>query len=92
MLRQIGLFGEIPEPNSCEEEWVGMPEYNNVDEPPPPITATFKFRCEEDFNTFLELVKQYLYNGEKVFDGAQKKEAKSAWYPLAEKESRYRYR
>ena len=91
-IKQFSLFGDRPTPNSCEEEWVGMPEYYNIDEPPPMITATFKFRNEEDFETFKEAVKKYLYNGERVFDGAQGKTVKSAWFPLAEKESRYRYR
>ena len=32
-----------------EKEWVGMPECNNVKQPKPEITATFKFRNEKNF-------------------------------------------
>lgn len=74
-----------------EEFYVGMPEYNNVNLPEPQITATFKFRNKEDFDRFHTHIKQYLYNGERVFDGMQKKDKKSAWYPLNEKGSKYIY-
>ena len=83
---------DMEEKTDVYTEWVGMPEYNNVDQADPVITATFKFRNEEDYEEFKELVKKHLYNGEKVFDGMQKKEAKQAWYPLKEKGSKYAYR
>ena len=73
------------------EEWVDMPEYKNVKQLPPEITATFKFRNEQDYNIFKEKVKQYLYNNQKVFDGTQKKDKKQAWFPLREKDSKYYY-
>lgn len=84
------LFGEEKELN-WEDLYVGMPEYNNVKLPEPFITATFKFRTQEDFDRFHAVVKEYLYAGEKVFDGMQKKDKKSSWYPLNEKGSKYRY-
>ena len=85
------LFGEI-ETNDWKKEWVGMPEYNNVEAIPPAITATFKFRSAEDFELFKELLREHLYNGEKVFDGMQRKDVKSTWFPLKEKAKKYRYR
>ncbi len=68
-----------------------MPEYNNINEPEPLITATFKFRNEKDFLNFKNLVQKYIYNGAKVFDGMQRKERKSAWFPHKEKSSKYEY-
>jgi len=38
------------------------------------------------------LIKQHLYNGQKVFDGMQRKDKKSTWYPLNVKASKYRYK
>ena len=73
------------------KEWIGMPEYNNIRQPEPLITATFKFRNEEDYNKFKDLVQEYIFKGEKVFDGMQKKDVKSSWYPHKEKASRYEY-
>jgi hypothetical protein len=75
-----------------EEEWVGMPSYHNVKRADPEITATFKFRNSEDFEDFKAKVKEHVYNGQKLFDGMQKKEAKQAWYPLLEKGSKYVYK
>lgn len=72
-------------------EWKEMPEYDNVKQPDPEITATFKFRNTEDYEQFKALVKEHIYNGEKVFDGMQRKDKKQAWYPLKKKASRYRY-
>ena len=74
-----------------QKEWVSMPEYKNVKQPPPKITATFKFRNEEDYNTFKDKVKKYLYNNKKVFDGTQTIDKKQAWFPLREKDSKYCY-
>lgn len=75
--------------NKISEHWVGMPEYNNINMPEPLITATFKFRTQEDYDDFHQKVKQHIYNGKKVFDGMQRKEKKQAWYPLPEKASDY---
>ena len=73
------------------EEWKMMPEYNNVNEPDPEITLTFKFRNNKDYNEFKELVKKYCYDGQKAIDGQQQKHKKQAWYPLKEKSSQYLY-
>ena len=77
----------------CEKvfDYTGMPEYENTKQPEPKITATFKFRCQEDYDKFHDLVKYHIYDGEKVFDGMQRIEKKSAWFPLKEKGSNYRY-
>ena len=45
---QIPMF-EMDQFDIQKGEWEGMPEYNNVQEKEPSITATFKFRNEEDF-------------------------------------------
>lgn len=71
--------------------WKGMPEYSNIKEPEPEITATFKFRNKKDYEHFKETVKKHLYGGEKCFDGMQKKGKYQAWYPLKEKASKYKY-
>ena len=86
------LFGnEIFTENQWEEEWKNMPEYNNINQPAPFITATFKFKNQDDYDNFHKLIKQHLYNGKKVFDGMQSKEKKQAWFPLKEKASKYQY-
>jgi hypothetical protein len=91
--QQIEIFGdEYILGDNPEEHYVGMPEYNNVEQQEPEITATFKFRCQEDFDLFNALIKKHLYNNEKVFDGMQRKEAKSTWFPLNRKASKYKYR
>ena len=49
----------------CEEmfDYTAMPEYKNTKQPEPKITATFKFRCQEDYDKFHDLVKKYIYEG-----------------------------
>jgi hypothetical protein len=95
---QEDIFGheEPPDPAEHREivdrEWVGMPEYANVQRPDPVVTATFKFRSVEDFDEFLDLLKKHVYGGAKVFDGTQRVETKSTWYPLFPKPGRSRYR
>jgi hypothetical protein len=89
---QLNLFGDVQIENRWEEHYVGMPEYNNVREPDPLIMATFKFRTQEDFEEFNKLVKEHLYDGERVFDGMQRKDVKSTWYPLRDKASKYRFK
>lgn len=79
----IDLFGTQEEKNhDWRDEWIGMPEYNNSKPVPPEITATFKFRNKEDFDSFMEVVKSKLFNDKRVFDGKQKKNEYSAWFPL----------
>ena len=87
---QTKLF-DVSITNDCKDHWKGMPEYNNVDQPPPFITAKFKFRNEADYQKFKSIVQKHAYNGEKVFDGMQKKEAKQAWYPHLVKGSKFKY-
>lgn len=92
MTSQLNLF-DLPEcQNKWEEHYVGMPEYNNVRESEPEVVVTFKFRRKEDFEEFNKLIKEHLYDGEKVFDGMQRKDSKSAWYPLRDKPSKYRFK
>jgi len=91
MSGQQSLFVGSFEENNWQDEWVGMPEYNNVWEPEPEITATFKFRTQEDFEQFKDFIQEHLYGGEKPFDGNQRKTVKSTWFPLREKPRGYRY-
>lgn len=83
-MEQHSLFNEeqMPKTNDWQKEWIGMPEYNNSKPLPPEITATFKFRNKEDFDLFMEVVKSKLFNDKRVFDGKQKKNEYSAWFPL----------
>ena len=81
----------LPDEESWEEEWNGMPEYSVEKELKPEVTATFKFKTFEDFEVFKKSIKENLYGGGKVFDGQQSKTEKNAWYPLKEKSSNYIY-
>jgi hypothetical protein len=92
-MNNTDLFGnEVKtDTNNWENEWVGMPEYNNYEQKPPFITATFKFRNQQDFDKFYKFVKENLYNNEKPFDGMQRKDVKSTWFPLNEKPNKYLY-
>ena len=74
-----------------EQEWQDMPEYNNTKQEEAEITALFKFRNREDFERFNLLIKQYIYNGERPFDGMQEKHKKNTWFPHTEKGSKYLY-
>ena len=87
--KQKNLFGEDKE--HWQNEWVNMPAYNNIKQSKPEITATFKFRNNEDYEIFKEKIKKYLYDNQKVFDGQQKINEKQAWFPLKEKDSKYFY-
>jgi len=77
--------------NNISELYIGMPEYNNKKQEDPVITATFKFRNEDDYLIFKDLIKRHIYNGVKPFDGMQKKDKKQAWFPHKEKASKYVY-
>ena len=88
---QNKLFKDNENVNNWQNEWVNMPEYNNVKQDKPKITATFKFRNNDDYEIFKNKVKKYLYNDEKVFDGQQKIDEKQAWFPLREKDKKYYY-
>jgi hypothetical protein len=88
---QDSLFKDNDTLNDWKNEWVNMPEYNNINQPPPEITAKFKFRNYDDYEMFKEKIKKYLYNDEKVFDGQQKINEKQAWFPLREKDRKYYY-
>tara|TARA_R110000772_G_scaffold155082_1_gene266123 strand:- start:332 stop:1477 length:1146 start_codon:yes stop_codon:yes gene_type:complete len=90
-MKQQNLF-HTPKESTCDTEWVNMPEYNNVKQEEPYITSTFKFRNEHDYNVFKDLVQEHLYKGEKVFDGMQKLDKKSAWFPHKQKASAYIYK
>ena len=74
-----------------EIHYKNMPEYNNIKKPEPFITAVFKFKNQDDFDLFHKIIKEHLYGGKKVFDGMQRKDRKSAWFPLNEKASKYEY-
>ena len=88
---QQDLFNGEYSINQPDVEWNDMPEYIMEHQPEPLITAKFKFRTEEDYLRFNELVKKHIYDGKKVFDGMQRKDEKQAWYPHIEKFSKYYY-
>lgn len=82
-MEDLDLFGDNKQKkHDWKNEWLEMPEYNNVKPAPPEITATFKFRNKEDYDKFMEVVKATLFDGKRVFDGKQKKNEYSAWFPL----------
>tara|TARA_R110000868_G_scaffold94290_1_gene260247 strand:+ start:140 stop:427 length:288 start_codon:yes stop_codon:yes gene_type:complete len=86
------LFGiQIEKKHDWRDEWLDMPEYNNIKPIPPQVIATFKFRNQEDFELFMNFVKENLFNGKRVFDGKQKKNDYSAWYPLDSRPSEHIY-
>ena len=60
--------------------WFDMPEYENIFEQNPYITATFKFKSQADFDLFHERVKTFVYDGQRVFDGIQRKNKKGSTY------------
>ena len=92
-MKQIPLFDSKDiDINSCENEWVDMPEYQNVKQEEAEFTATFKFRTKDDYDQFHDLVKKHIYGGKKVFDGMQSLDKKQAWYPLNRSDSNtFRY-
>ena len=67
------------------------PSYNNENKKEPFITATFKFKTKKilSYSKMVDF-KKNLYDGQKVFDGMQRKDKKSTWFPLKEKPSNYR--
>ena len=71
--------------------YFGMPEYENENEEPPAITATFKFETQDAYDEFHALIKTHLYGGKKVFDGMQGLTRKQAWFPLKQKASEFEY-
>tara|TARA_Y100000310_G_scaffold137866_1_gene136813 strand:+ start:2395 stop:2685 length:291 start_codon:yes stop_codon:yes gene_type:complete len=77
--------------NDWKEHYKEMPEYNNEKKPEPLIIAIFKFRTKEDFDEFHKVVKEKLYNGNKVFDGMQRKGKKQSWFPLPLRPSKFKY-
>lgn len=89
----MDLFGneeKVDQNKDWKKEWEGMPSYNNEKLKEPFITATFKFRNQEDFDKFNNFLKDELYKEKKIFDGMQSKTKKSTWYPLNEKGSKYK--
>jgi len=85
------MFSFETEDKTWQEFYTDMPEYNNKELPPPLMTATFKFRSMEDYEAFMKVVTEQLYEGVRVFDGFQSKENKTAWYPLPDQGSKYTY-
>lgn len=75
-----------------QDHYKGMPEYNAVEQKPPEVTAVFKFETTKDFEKFNALLKKHIYKGEKPFDGMQRKDKKSTWFPLKPKANKYRFK
>lgn len=85
------LFEIEPEENDWEEEWKGMPEYDNVEQTEPEVTVLFRFRSWEAFEEFKEKIREHLFEGERPFDGMQKKGEYNTWYPHTDRPRKYRY-
>ena len=77
---QNKLFDNIDDFDIIKREWQNMPEYNNVKDIEPLITVKIKFITKQDFDKFHELLKKHIYK-ERVFNGTQRNDVKSAWYP-----------
>ena len=77
--QQVEMFGSDLK---WQDHYDGMPECINEKQPEPEVVARFKFRSQEDFEDFMSVVKDRLYNGGRVFDGNQKIGDYQAWYPL----------
>lgn len=90
MSKQLDLFGNETEID-WKEHWKEMPEYKNKDITEPAITVTFKFESETDFLAFKDICKHVFFNSKKPFDGMQKKDVKTAWWPPAQKANNFRY-
>lgn len=58
--------------NEWEEEWIGMPEFNQQKKEPY-AKITFRFESEEDLADFSEIIGQKLT-----------KKTKSRWHPFKE--------
>lgn len=87
--QQLTMFDDVK--NTWQQEWRGMPEYINEKTIEPEQTAIFKFKSNEDFERFMKVVKKELYNDQRVFDGKQLKNLKSAWFPLPSRPSEHIY-
>ena len=68
-----------------------MPEYDNADQTKAVRQITIKFATENDYEQFVERLKTNFYNGEKAFDGRQRVESKTTWWPPKEKAKNWRY-
>ena len=90
-IEQMPLFDDIDEYDVNHREWKDMPEYNNVKPPEPLITVTIKFETEKDYDLFHKLLKKHIYNGNRIFDGAQRMNKKSAWFPSILGKQKYVY-
>ena len=89
---QIDLFNqEMLKEHDWRDEWLDMPEYNNTKPQDPEITATFKFKNKQDFDKFIEVVKEQLYNNQRIFDGKQLINEYTTWFPLDSRPSEFIY-
>ena len=93
-MNQLNLFSLLPDDykiRTWEDEWQDMPEYINEKQGEPEQTAIFKFKNNDDFDFFMEVIKKELFDNQRVFDGKQEKNIKSAWYPLPDRPSNHIY-
>jgi hypothetical protein len=82
------MFGH--QPLLWQDHYDGMPEYNNEKEPDPEIVAKFKFKSQHDFDLFCKVVKDSLYEGQRIFDGNQRVNDYQAWFPLPPRPSAFK--
>jgi len=79
------------ETHNWKDEWLNMPEYINEKPNDPEVTVTFKFKNKDDYDSFMAIVKEQLYNGKRVIDGKQVKNNYTTWYPLDPRPSEFVY-
>jgi hypothetical protein len=76
----LDLFGDTGV-DAWQSEWDGMPEYDNRDLTKSEVVVTLHFASTEDYERFEALLREHLYAGRRPFDGRQRKDAKTAWWP-----------
>lgn len=73
------------------EAWKAMPEYDNVDQTKVAKQVTFKFETEAHYDEFISRFQAEFFDGHRVFNGRQKKDSKTGWWPRREKDSNWEY-
>lgn len=85
------LFGEELQQNLWQDHYKDMPEYKNIEMVEPVMTMTFKFASVEDFEHFHKLIRERMYDGERVLRGTQKETEKYSWWPIKETAGEFKY-
>jgi hypothetical protein len=73
------------------DHWDGMPEYANRDLTKAVVVVKLYFSSHDDFQSFEARLRDHLYEGRKPFDGRQRKDAKTSWWPPLPKGTDYEW-